>query len=94
MKLIFVHALMIRCDGSTLHSNAKTLCSLGCVLCYLVACLVALNKTKVVIFRLEVNIRKNKLILNHLPQYTGHLVAIHLNDRSSHLSMKEEKKDF
>ena len=50
VELIFVHALVVRCDGSTLHSNAKSLCSLGCVLCNLVTSLVALNKTEVVIF--------------------------------------------
>ena len=86
MELILVHTLVVRCDCSTLNGNTKTLGCLSSILCYLVGCLIALNKTKIVIFCLEVNERKNKFILNHLPQYTGHLVTIHLYERSCHLN--------
>ena len=86
VQLVLVHALVVRCDGSTLNGYAQAFCSLGCVLCYLVAGLVALNESQVVILCLEVNERKDKLILDHLPQNTGHLVAIHLYEWSGHLN--------
>ena len=50
MELILVHTLMVRRNGGALNSHTKTLCSLSCILCNLVAGLVTLYQTEVVIF--------------------------------------------
>ena len=87
MELILGHALRIGGDSGTFHGHTILAGGTGRVDSDLIAGLVAVRKTKVVVFCLQVNKRKDKLVLDHLPQYAGHLVAIHLHERGRHLNL-------
>ena len=86
MELVFVHTLMIRRNGRTLHSHTILLRCLSRVNSNLVACLVTLRKTEVVVFCFQIHERENQLVLNHFPEDSGHLVTIHLYQWSGHLN--------
>ena len=46
--------------------------------------LVSVNQAKVVVFRVKLNVGVDKNILYHLPDDTGHLVAVHFHKGGSH----------
>ena len=85
VELVLVHALVVGGDGGALHGHAILLGGFCRVDGYLVAGLVALGQTEVVVLCFQLNEGHDKLFLNHFPQDAGHLVAIHLNERSGHL---------
>jgi len=86
VELVLVHALVVRSDRGALHGYAILLVGVGSVDRHLVVGLVAIGKTEVVVLALEVNERKDQLVLDHLPQNSGHLITVHLNDRGGHLN--------
>lgn len=81
---IFLHPLTVRRDGSALHGNAKPLCGFSGRHRDLILCRVAVEKAEVIILCLEIYERKNQLILDHPPEDSGHLVAVHLDKRGFH----------
>ncbi len=85
VEVIFVHALEVRGDRGALHGHAQALVGLGGVERHLVGGGVAVGQSQVIIFGLEVDEGQDELILDHLPQHTGHLIAVHLNERRRHL---------
>ena len=85
VEVVFRHAGRVRGDGGALHRNAVLLCGLGGLHRDAVFGCVALLKTKVIILGLQVYERKDQLILDHLPEDTGHFVAVHLHEGSGHL---------
>ena len=87
LEVVLGHALCVRCDGSALYRYAVLLGCVRGVYSYLVVCLFSVNKAQVVVIGLEVNIRSDQDILDHLPYDTGHLVAVHLYQRSGHLNL-------
>ena len=87
LEVVLGHALCVRCDGSALYRYAVLLGCVRGVYSYLVVGLVSVNKAQVVVIGLEVNIRSDQDILDHLPYDTGHLVAVHLYQRSGHLNL-------
>ena len=87
LEVVLGHALCVRCDGRALYRYAVLLGCVRGVYSYLVVGLVSVNKAQVVVIGLEVNIRSDQDILDHLPYDTGHLVAVHLYQRSGHLNL-------
>ena len=86
-KIILCHAGCVGCDSGTFYSNTVLLGSICSIHSYLIISLVAMFQAKVVIFCFQIDKRKQKLIFDHLPQDTGHLVAVHLNQRCFHLDL-------
>jgi hypothetical protein len=84
MEAVFRHARGVRGDGGALHSHTIFLCGFGRLDCYAILGLVALGQTQVEVNRLQVYERKNELVLDHLPQDTGHFVTVHLHNGSCH----------
>ncbi len=84
VEVIFGHSLCVGRDCRALHRYAVFLCGFGCVVGYLVAGFVALRQTEVIVFGFEVNEREDEFVLDHLPKYAGHFVAVHLHDGSGH----------
>ena len=86
MQVIFRHALVVGGDGGTFHCHTIFFCSFGSLYGNLVSRLVAFYQSQVVVFRLQVNKGKDKFVLDHLPQDSGHLVTVHFDDGGGHLN--------
>ena len=55
---------------------------------HLVVGLVAILDAEVVVLQVDVEIGKDQLVLDELPDDAGHLVAVHLDDRILHLDLR------
>ena len=85
-QIILRHSGFIRGNGGTFNSNSVFLGGFRCIYSYLVISLISVFQSKIIVFCLQINKRKKKLILDQLPQNSGHLVPIHLNKRGLHLN--------
>ena len=47
--------------------------------CYLIICLISIFKSQIVIFGFQIDKWVDQFILDHLPENSGHLVSIHLD---------------
>ena len=86
-EVILFHSLGIGCDCCTLYRNTILLIGICCIPCYLILCLFSFGKSKVIIFCLEVNKRKNKLILYHLPENSCHFIPVHFDKGGCHSNL-------
>ena len=86
LQIILGHSGFVRGNSGTLNSNAVFFCGFCCIYGYLIICLVSVFQSKVIVFCFQIYKRKKKLILNHLPQNSGHLVPVHLYKRGLHLN--------
>jgi len=80
-------AKLIRSDGGALDSNLVLLDGCGAIQSNLVVGLISVLHTKVIILNLEVQVGKNQLILDPLPNNPGHLITIHFHHRVIHLDL-------
>ena len=87
VEVVFLHALDIGRDGGTLDGDAVFFRGVGGGNGHLIFGAVALREAQVIIFGLQVDKGQQKLVLNHLPQDTRHLVAVHLDQRRVHLNL-------
>ena len=87
MKLILIHTLCIRGDGSTLYRYTIFLGSLSRVDGHLVVGLVTIRETQIIILCFQIYKRKNQFVLDHLPEDSCHLITIHLYQWSRHLNL-------
>ena len=85
MQVILCHSCRIWSDRCALNGNTVLLCRIRTVNRYLITCLVTVFKSQIIIFCFQINKRKKKFILDHLPENPGHLVSVHLYQRSCHL---------
>ena len=74
-------------DGGAFDGDAVFLDRLGGVDGHLVVGLVAVLDREVVIFQVDVEIGKDQLVLDELPDDPGHFVAVHLDDRIGDLDL-------
>ena len=86
LQIVLRHSGFIRGNGGTFNSNSIFLGGFRCIYSYLVISLISVFQSKIIVFCLQVNKRKKKLILDQLPQNSGHLVPVHLNKRGLHLN--------
>ena len=84
---VLLHALLVGGDGGALDGHAVLLGGVGGVHRHLVLRLVAVEQTQVVVLRLQVHIGQDQLVLDHLPQDAGHLVAVHLHQGGGHFDL-------
>ena len=75
-----------------INGNTVLLVGIGSVNGDLVLGLVTVQQTQIVILGLQVHIGQDQLILDHLPQDSGHLVAVHLDQRGLHLNFSHKSK--
>ena len=87
MQVVFLHAGSVRGDGRAFHGDAVFFCGLGALHCDAVACLVAVLEPQIIVFRLQIHVRQDEDLLEHLPDDARHLVAVHLHERRLHLQL-------
>ena len=85
LEAVFLDALGVGGDGGALHGHAQALGGLGGVDGHLVVREVAVPEAEVKVLGLEVHEGQDQVVLDHLPDDAGHLVAVHLNERGLHL---------
>ena len=85
-QCVLFHSGFIGSDGCTFYSNAIFLCSFCCIYSYLIICFISVFQAKIIVLCVQINKRKKKLILDHLPEDSGHLVSVHLYKRCLHLN--------
>ena len=85
-QIILIHTCCIRSDCCTFYGNFVFLCCECGINCYLVICLVSVFQAEIIIFCLEINIWLKKIILDHLPENSCHLISIHLYQWCCHLN--------
>ena len=88
LQVVLVHARGVRRDGGALHGHAQALGGLGGIHGHLVVGGVAVLEAQVVVLGLEVDVRADQLVLDHLPDDARHLVAVHLHQRRGHLNLR------
>ena len=86
-QIVLRHSCSVRGDGCALDCNAVLLGGVGAVDGYLILGLFPVFQTQIIVLGLEVNIRGQQNVLDPLPQDTGHLVAVHLDQRRCHLNL-------
>ena len=84
LEVVLVHARGVRRDGGALHGHAQALGRLGGIDGHLVVGGVAMLQAQVVVLGLQIDMRKQQLVLDHLPDDARHLVAVHLHERRGH----------
>ncbi len=89
---IFLHALLVGGDGGALDAHAVFFVGVGGIDGHLILRGVAVQQAQVIVFGLQVHIGRNQLVLDHLPEDAGHLVAVHLDQRRFHLNFSHCKK--
>ena len=87
LEVVLRHALRIRSDRCALYAHAVLFHSFRRLHGDLVVGLVAGRQAEVIILGLKVDIRSQKVIFDHLPDDTGHFVAVHLHEGGTHLNL-------
>ncbi|CDX59859.1 NADP-dependent isocitrate dehydrogenase (modular protein) [Mesorhizobium plurifarium] len=91
LQLEFLDARLVGGDGRAFHADAPFLDGVGRVDRHLVVGGVAVLDAEVVIFKLQVEIGVDQLVLDELPDDAGHLVAVEFDDRVRHLDLRHGK---
>ena len=84
MQIIFLDSGGIGGDSGTLDCYAKPFGRFRSLDCDLIVGLIPLLQAEIVVLRLQINVRKKKVILDHLPDDTCHLISVHFNKRCGH----------
>lgn len=71
---------LIRSDGGTLDTDRVLLDSLGSIDGDLIVGLVTVLEAEIVVLEVNIEVRVDELVLDGLPDDTGHLVAVELDD--------------
>ena len=91
---IFLHALLVGCNGGTLDSHAQTAGCVGGIYGNLIAGLIAVQKAQIVVLGFQFHKGQDQLVLDHLPQNAGHLIAVHLHQGSCHFNLFHSLSPF
>ena len=80
LKIIFLNALRIRSYCCALYADMIFFAGLARVNADLIVRFVSVPETEVVVFGIQLNKRKKKLVLNHLPDDSCHFVSVHFDN--------------
>jgi hypothetical protein len=80
LKLELLHSRFVRGDGGALDSDGVLLDSLGGIESDLVIGLVTVRQAQIVVLEVDIQVREDELVLDILPNDTGHLVTVELHD--------------
>ena len=94
VQLVLLHALGVGGDGGALDRHAVLLVGEGGIHGHLICGGIAVGQAQIVVLGLEVHKGEDQLILDHLPQDAGHLVAVHLYQRGRHLDLFHSRVPF
>ena len=86
-EVVLVHTRRVRGDGRALDRYAVLFRRLCGVDSDLIVCLITLFKTEIIVLAFEIDKGEDQLILQHLPDNSGHLVAVHFDERCFHLNL-------
>ena len=93
-QIVLGHTRCIRRNGGTFDCYTVFLGSVCGIYGYLIVRLVSVFQSQIVIFRFQVNKREKQLIFDHFPENSGHLISIHLYQRSGHLNFFHSRPPF
>ena len=94
LEIELLHARLVGRDGGALHGDAVLLGRLRRIDRHLVAGRVAMLDAQVIILQVDLEIGKDQLVLDELPDDAGHLVAVHLDDRILDLDLRHGAGPF
>lgn len=80
LQLELLDTSLIGGDGGTLDTDGVLLDSLGGINGDLIVGLITVLKTKIIVLEVDVEVRKDELILDDLPDDAGHLITVELDD--------------
>ena len=87
MQVVFAHSLHVGRDGRALDGNAVLLGRERALHRDGVRRLIAVHKSQIVVFGIQVDIGKDEDLFDLLPEDAGHFVAVHLHDGGRHLDL-------
>ena len=85
-QIVLGHTCSVWSDGSTFDCNTVFLGCHGCIDGYLIVGFVSVFQTQIVVFGFQVDVGKQQIIFDHLPQNSCHLVSVHLYQWCCHLN--------
>ena len=86
LQVILLHTGAVGGDGCALDCNAVLEGCICGIYGYTVVGCISVLQTEIVILCLQIHKRKNQLILDHLPEDSGHLISVHLYKRGCHFN--------
>ena len=85
LELELLDAFFVGGDGGALDGHVMLQGGVGRVDRDLVVRLIAIRESEIVVQALDIQVGEDQLVLDHLPDDPGHLVAVHLHDGLRHL---------
>ena len=85
LKIVFNNSCCIGRNSCTLYGYTIFLGSVSGIKCNLIISSISVLKSKIIVFRFELNKRQYQFIFDDLPEHSGHLIAIHFYERCYHL---------
>ena len=83
--MIFFHSGGVGSDCSAFYADTKPFDCICRIVSYFVVCFVAVFKTQIVIFGLEINKRFQKFFFDYSPKHASHFVAVEFCNCVFHL---------
>lgn len=80
LQLELLNSGLIGSDGGALDTDRVLLDGLGGINGDLVVGLITVLKTEIIVLEVDIKVRVDELVLDRLPDDTGHLIAIELDD--------------
>ena len=84
VEMVLFHTGGVGSDGGAFYSHPIFFGGQGGVHGDLVICLVPVFQAEIVVFGVQINIREQQNVLDHLPDDPGHFIAVHLYQRRLH----------
>lgn len=87
VQMVLIHALRIGGDGGTLDRYTVFFVGQCCIHGHLIPGGIPVGQAQVIVLGVQLHKGQDQFVLDHLPQHTGHLVAVHLNKRGGHFDL-------
>jgi len=84
LEVVLLDTGLVRSDGGTLDTNIALLDGISSINSHLVVSGITVGDVKIKVTDGKVKEGKDKLVLDHLPDNTGHLITVKLNNRVLH----------
>jgi hypothetical protein len=89
LQVELLNTSLVRSDGGALDTDRVLLDSFGSIDSDLIVGLISIGETEIVVLEIDVEVRVDKLVLDVLPDDTGHLITVQLDDRVLNLDLVE-----
>ena len=81
LKIKFFYTCFIRCNGCTFNTYTILFYCIGSINSYLVIGFITIFNTEIIIFNINIQIRKNQFVFNKFPDDACHFIAIQFYNR-------------